>query len=198
MAHEPAAGPDCSLHELVHAINAELDAAVDPQPRADDGDEISRVSLGRHICVELAGVQLAIPLASVLEAGQIEILEPLPLLSPWFSGITNIRGNIISVVDLGKFLGADAPSAGTPRSFLIVHNDEIKIAMTVNRIIRTRVLYRSKVQQRQDAVSPFPMDSFFSGQGSYDRDGREEQVPVFDLDGFLASARLHDPVAGVA
>ncbi len=190
-------GSGMSLHDLVGLINTEIAGAVDPlQSTEDDGTKGRQQSIGRHICVELAGQEVAIPLDAVVEAGELEILQPLPLLAPWLSGITNIRGNIVSVVDLERFLGARTPGVRSSRSFLIVENAEMKIAITVNRIVRSRMLYLREDETEQSAVLPFRTDSFFSGLAGYEQDGLEKQVTVFDLKAFLQSEKLHYPVAG--
>jgi chemotaxis signal transduction protein len=191
-------GSAMSLHDLVGLINTEIAGAVDSLQSTEDDGIKGRLqkSLGRHICVELAGQELAIPLDAVVEAGELEILQPLPLLAPWLSGITNIRGNIVSVVDLERFLGARTPGARSSRSFLIVENAEMKIAVTVNRIVRSRMLYLREDETEQTAVLPFKSDRFFSGRAGYEQDGQEKQVTVFNLEAFLQSEKLHHPVAG--
>src|SRR6185436_3152449 len=45
------------------------------------------------------------------DAGEVIPLTPItgvPLTQPWFRGVTNIRGNLFSVVDFGAFLGGAA------------------------------------------------------------------------------------------
>ena len=192
-----AAEQGMSLHALVTRINAEISGAQDSRERRETSSPAARKeSLGRHIFVELAGVLLAVPMDLVVEAGELEILQPLPLLAPWLPGVTNVRGNIIPVVDLEKFLGAPETRSRLSQSFLIVDNSEMKVAITVHRIVRTRILYRAEEQSDQSVDTPFAVNKFFSGQAAYEQDGREQRVTVFDLDAFLRSDRLRHPVAG--
>jgi twitching motility protein PilI len=47
-------------------------------------------------------------LLNLQEAGEIvsvDNITSVPLTQPWFLGLTNIRGNLISVIDLGSFQG---------------------------------------------------------------------------------------------
>jgi twitching motility protein PilI len=60
--------------------------------------------------VSQLGVQLGQSrvLLDLGQAGEIVPLMPLttvPLTQPWYLGLANIRGNLVSVVDLARFLG---------------------------------------------------------------------------------------------
>jgi twitching motility protein PilI len=68
--------------------------------------------------VSQLGVQLgqARVLLDLGQAGEIVPLMPLttvPLTQPWYLGLANIRGNLISVVDLARFLGLGDTVAGS-------------------------------------------------------------------------------------
>lgn len=185
-ADEPA------LPDLVAHINNEITAALrfeQDDTSGDTGDE--RINIGRHICIELAGKRLAIPLTSILEAGKLQVVQPLPLLPDWLSGITNIRGEIISVVHLGLFLDNTNQSPGDLQSFLVVYDDDITVAVTVNRILGTRSLYRHQTEPLEIPERIRPAD-FFGGSAIYLDNEEEEEVGIFDLKGFLSSGRLRN------
>jgi chemotaxis signal transduction protein len=181
-----------ALPDLVAHINGEITAALrfeQDDTSGDTGDE--RVNIGRHICIELAGKRLAIPLTSILEAGKLQVVQPLPLLPDWLSGITNIRGEIISVVHLGLFLDDTNQSPGDLQSFIVVYDNDITVAITVDRILGTRSLYRYQSEPREIPERIRPVD-FFGGSAMYLDNEVEEEVGIFDLKGFLSSDRLHD------
>ena len=59
-------------------------------------------------------------LLDLTQAGEIVPLAPLravPLTQPWYLGLANIRGNLVGVIDLARYLGAGdtAAGAGQPR-----------------------------------------------------------------------------------
>jgi chemotaxis signal transduction protein len=181
-----------ALPDLVAHINNEITAALrfdQDDTSGDTGDE--RINIGRHICIELAGKRLAIPLTSILEAGELQVVQPLPLLPDWLSGITNIRGEIISVVHLGLFLDDTNQSPGDLQSFIVVYDNDITVAITVDRILGTRSLYRYQSEPREIPERIRPVD-FFGGSAMYLDNEVEEEVGIFDLKGFLSSDRLHD------
>jgi twitching motility protein PilI len=56
------------------------------------------------------------------EAGEVLPLPdvtPVPLTRPWFLGLTNIRGNLASAVDLAAFMG-ETPAERTPDCRLVI------------------------------------------------------------------------------
>lgn len=181
------------LQDLVKIINDELTEGLDLQ--SDESRPVFKSvelqDIGRHVCIELGGKLTAVPLSSVLEAGDLELLQELPLLPDWLSGITNIRGDIVSVVNLSLFLGFADRTNINKRPFLVVHDDTIKVAVTVDRVIRTRTLYlpsKDSLEYQKESST----DEYVAGTAIYkNRDG-EQDIELFDLKAFLASPKLRD------
>lgn len=187
--------PELELQELLGLVNDELTVALRAQP--DDTLPVqksdAREDLGRHICIELAGRQLAIPMAAVIEAGELHSVQSLPLLPEWLTGITNIRGEIISVVNLAFFLGFATTSSGAEGFFLIVRDDRLKVAITVDRVIGTRSLYRcSSTENREQSEDAMKQQHFSAGRACYEEQGREKCITLLGLNDFLSSQKLRN------
>lgn len=67
---------------------------------------MSKVS--RYLCFKLAGEEYAIPLLSVKEVIGMPETTPVPQTPPHFVGIMNLRGSVISIMDLRLKLGHKA------------------------------------------------------------------------------------------
>lgn len=190
----PAAIGENELLNLMRLINDELTTVLRVQ--SDDTVPVQQNNkledIGRHICIEAGGKQLAIPLSSVLEAGDLQTLQSLPLLPDWLSGITNIRGEIVSVVNLALFLGCSNKASAGTRPFLVVHDDTLKIAVTVDRVIGTRTLFVPPTKQEKlESGTLFPVE-LSAGKAIYKKQDGKQEIDLFDLNGFLSSRKLRD------
>lgn len=77
-----------------------------PTPDALPGPAAEEPPSGeQHLVFRLAGAEYAAPLADVLEIGHLPRVTPAPHVPPWVLGVSSVRGDIVSVVDLRGFLG---------------------------------------------------------------------------------------------
>jgi twitching motility protein PilI len=71
----------------------------------------SKGGAAHQLGVEIGGARY---LLDLLEAGEIVPLPALaavPLTQPWYLGLANVRGQLVGVVDLARYLGQDAAAA---------------------------------------------------------------------------------------
>jgi len=91
----------------------------------------------------------------------------VPLTTPWFAGIANIRGNLYSVVDLSAFLGREAtPQNTSSRLLLIGTRHGSNAALLVTRMIGLRNI---------EALTPAAIASDappWANEAYTDKDGR--------------------------
>lgn len=62
-------------------------------------------------------------LLDLLEVGEIVAPAPLtvvPLTQPWYLGLANVRGSLLGVIDLARYLGQETPPAGPAAPRLVV------------------------------------------------------------------------------
>lgn len=60
-------------------------------------------------------------LLGLTEAGEIVTPSPLthvPLTQPWYLGLANVRGALLGVIDLARYLGEEATPMGTTARFV--------------------------------------------------------------------------------
>lgn len=62
---------------------------------------------------------LALPLSAVESVERPGRFTAVPFSATWLRGVTSIRGSVVSVVDMGQFLGG-APAGLTPGARLLV------------------------------------------------------------------------------
>lgn len=84
------------------------------QERLLERMQAARTSSGaraHQLGVEIAGQAY---LLDLLEAGEIvplPAIAPVPLTRPWYLGLANVRGSLVGVIDLARYLDPDADGA---------------------------------------------------------------------------------------
>lgn len=84
------------------------------------------------IVFKLAGVRYAVDIGHVSEIGRQAIITRVPGLVDWVLGVINLHGEIISVVDIARFLelNTEAPAD----MMIVVHAGDQKIGFMVDAI----------------------------------------------------------------
>jgi chemotaxis signal transduction protein len=180
------------LSELLRTIDQEISEAV-----LEYGDGLGITSddkqqeIGRHLCFDLGDRRLAVPLSLVVEVGELENIRPLPFLPEWVQGVTNIRGEIVSVTDIALYFNLSKRSNRRKnRAVIVIHNGEVKTAVVVDRITATRMLYRKEEAEEDEKTEQIVLSGFLSGSAVYHSDEKEEVVQLFDGEQLLSSIRI--------
>lgn len=94
----------------------------------------------------LAYEKYAIESSFVREVYPLKELTPLPCTPPFVLGIINVRGRILSVIDVKKFF--DLPEKGLTdlNKIIIVHTDEIEFGILADSILGVRWIPLAEIQ----------------------------------------------------
>lgn len=87
----------------------------------------------RYLSFSLGAEQYAIPLLSVKEVIAVPEITPIPFTPPHFLGIMNLRGQVISVIDLRQKLGIKT-KAGAETSIIICDLGVTSLGVVVDSI----------------------------------------------------------------
>lgn len=94
-----------------------------------DGDETAR-DADRYLVAEAAGQRVAVPLLQAREILTVKAVTRLPGAPSWIAGLVNVRGTVLTVVDVGRRL-AGAASEGP---VVMVEVAERKFGLRVARV----------------------------------------------------------------
>lgn len=149
----------------------------------------------QYIRFFLEHILLAIPISSALEISHRPPVTPLPNLPDWVLGVSNIRGEIISVVDLKTFFGLSAQESKghqpVSKMLIIVRGKEMKVGMIVGRVIGIFSPDRTDAEiLRENPYKEGEIASYISGimvsRGKQD----EVLMNILDIDRLLASPKM--------
>ena len=83
------------------------------------GEDAAEESAHSRLGMQLGEDYWLLDLIDVAEVIPIPDLLRVPLTKSWYAGVANIRGNLVSVIDLAAFLGAPA----------VVHDDKARLIL---------------------------------------------------------------------
>ena len=110
----------------------------------------------KYVVFYLDDILYAVSAKQVVEVVQPPAVTPLPRVPEWCSGIANLRGNIISVVDLTKLWGIKPSGVSAPKSKLILLRSLVgktSVAFAVDRLSEIVALPTAEIQPVEDADS---------------------------------------------
>jgi twitching motility protein PilI len=123
------------------AVPANADALADGAPQS------------ARLGVQAAGEHWLIRLEDAAEVVAPGAVTPVPLTQAWFRGLTNIRGNLFSVIDFSAFLGGRPTPAGADvRLVMISDRYHMSAGLLVERMLGLRTA------QQLQAIVPSVVD----------------------------------------
>jgi purine-binding chemotaxis protein CheW len=88
----------------------------------------------RFLIFSLAGEQYAVPLLKVKEVIALTETTPVPYSPPYFKGIMNLRGQVISVIDLRAKLKMPKAEASSETAIIILDLSPLSLGIVVDSV----------------------------------------------------------------
>ena len=104
----------------------------------------------RLVIFRLAGQRLALDLALVSEVTEPPRTWPIPLVPPYFIGAMTSHGSLVSLLDLGRFLGCG--SGDGERKVLVIDRRLAALALLVDGV--ERIMLREEVVSEREGDKP--------------------------------------------
>jgi purine-binding chemotaxis protein CheW len=113
---------DAPEGETAAEVHGEAEAEV-----LEDLEEFVAFSLGDTRCV--------VPIRNVIEIGRIPQAVPVPNAPAWLHGLGNLRGQVLSLIDLRAFLGIGRVRPATGRMLVLRgDDDEVQAGLLVDHV----------------------------------------------------------------
>lgn len=110
-------------------------------------DQIEGSIRSRWVSFEVAGQQYAIAILKVYEVLSDADIEPVPSAPDAVLGVINLRGSIVTVIDLGSCLGL--PQTTNANCIIVVNHEDQAVGIRVDRILEV-------LDIQQSAINPVP------------------------------------------
>ena len=146
-------------------------------------------AIEKQLIFSLGELRYAVPLDHIIEIAELEHLTPVPNVPDWILGITNLRGDILSLVDLNALFGE--PSLDVPRgsSLLVAQTNagDLTTCLVVDRVYGVVNVAPDQVQ-KLDQVANHALAQHTRGYVSH----ADELLSLLDLEGLLRALELRD------
>lgn len=177
--------PDLQLaetREQVWARRAARLAQVPARPEEGAHVELLLLRLGR----ELYGIDVQ----HVFDIRPVDQITPVPRVPGWVAGVVNLRGRILSVVNLPVFLGL-SPAAGEAHDkneqlLVVVETSDMDLALLVDDVLPIDKIPTNRVQEAGGVIQGIRPEYI---QGVFVRENGDSVV-ILNLAALLADKQL--------
>lgn len=181
------------LDAIVDDIDKEFADANAPAESKTEQPVAQEEAVERFVVVEFGGSTLGIPMDYVNEIQTVQTITPLPCVPQWVLGVTNLRGNVISVVDFSLLFDLKrSTSTVTSRRMVLIQSliDDVATGLVVDRVLGIRGFPASKISQSSASSSNDMLARYMTGVTDVD----DQLVALLDVDKLLLSPefRLFD------
>ncbi len=195
-AVQPPPGPD--LEALVAAVDAATPAAslqglaASPAEPPAAGPSQRGGSSQRHIVFSVAGTRYGLAMGSVVEVGPVPPVTPLPQVPAWLLGVSNLRGDILAVLDLRLFFGHTAPSSARRDRMLVLQTgrSQLTAGLVVDQVHGAGTIDPAAIRPPTAPVEG-PVQQFLRGVAEHG----ERLLAILDPEKLLSGGELR-PFAG--
>ena len=126
------------VKELYRAIYASRDSLPSPAIHPEEAGPHSLAA--RYVVFVIGDQQFAIPLRDVREIARKSKITELPGTPSWLYGVTNLRGQILSVTDLRNLLHISSARPTVGEKIIVIHSQQnsLTTSIVVDRVIGIR------------------------------------------------------------
>jgi purine-binding chemotaxis protein CheW len=167
-----------TLRDAIVVADDQLDALASVRPAAAPA-----ARSGRFVLLSIAATHYAVPEAFVTELERVPRVTTVPRVPSWLLGVTNLRGDIVSVIDVRSYLGL-APYSSTTGRMLVVRllDEPFATGLIVDAVDRIVTLQSDDIKAPASpldgALAPFVSGVCTTG---------DRLVAVLDVDRLLRS-----------
>ncbi len=186
------AGTAPSLEQLINAI----DQRVNQVPHLSTAEGFAAFLGGRaedylkqgekYVRFLIDGTTFALPLENTLEIDYFPDITPLPNLPQWVLGICNLRGDIVSVVDIKQIFKLSSGNVDKARKLVFIRNQDISTAIVVDNIAGIIVTHEQDHQNDSNPMADKPFSRFVKNAMVADR----QTVHFLDLDVLMTALKI--------
>lgn len=160
--------------EILKARAKALAQKIEEGETAEDCIEVVEFLLGSE--------KYAIESTFVREVLSLKEITPLPCTPPFVLGIINVRGQILSVIDIKSFFDLPVKGRAGLNRVILLHSDGMELAILADAVTGTRSFQLKDIQP--------PLPTLTGIRADYLRGVTNERLVVIDVSKLLSDKRI--------
>lgn len=133
------------------------------------------------VTVMLEGQILGIPVLAVHDVLNAQQITQIPLAEDWIAGVLNLRGRIVTAIDLRRRLGLPPREAGKTSMSVVVEHNEEPYSLQIDRVGEVLSLEDQLFEKNPVTLDPRWREVSL---GIYRL--KDQLLPILDVDRLLA------------
>lgn len=125
-------------------------------------EEAQAANIWSGIGFRVGNVHLLAPLDQITEVLRCPETAAVPGTRSWLRGIANVRGNLITIVDMAEFFGKDPVFLDDRARLMVMNVEELNTALLVNDVFGLRHFDEDEDKRDISALDD-PVDAFITG-----------------------------------
>ncbi|MEO7052854.1 MAG: chemotaxis protein CheW [Rhodanobacter sp.] len=121
---------------------------------SDTQDKLESPGVWRGIGFRVGSRLLLSGIDEINELLAVPTLTPVPGTQPWLLGVANVRGNLVPVVDIGRFLFGERTLSSDRSRLLVVRQGGGNVALLVDEVLGQRTVDAEQRQHAQNEDDP--------------------------------------------
>ena len=162
----------------VQSVNSEH--AAETQKTAAGAQELSEVQL---VTFMLGAEEYGVPISQIQEIDRLAKITKVPKAAEFIEGITNLRGEVIPVLDTRKRFGLEVKPPDDRTRIIIVDLGGVKTGLVVDSVREVLNLARKDIAPPPEAIGSAIDQQFISGIGKVDSGKR--MIVLLDVERIL-------------
>ncbi|HZU26942.1 MAG TPA: chemotaxis protein CheW [Bryobacteraceae bacterium] len=149
----------------------------------DTSQELSEVQL---VTFMLSGEEYGVPISQIQEIDRLSKITKVPKAAQFIEGVTNLRGEVIPVLDTRKRFELEAKASDDRSRIIIVELGGVKTGLIVDSVREVLSLPRKDIAPPPEAIHSGIDQRFISGIGKVDSGKR--MVVLLDVEKILSKS----------
>lgn len=111
------------------------------------------------LAFQIGGTRVVSPLGEVDEILTLPRVTPLPRVKDWILGVANVRGRLVPIIDLHRYLGVSSTTARIQWRVLVVQCNDHQVGLVVEQSLGMQYFHADAFEEGKpdglDAMHPF-------------------------------------------